>query len=737
MNPEQAGDLLQVLRKGGSFGDFKSHVDRTQKDASLDAVIKNSIVGPKMIKDFILSTSTFTKALVVQGWGIFKLAQEGGSIFAKIAKWGFAIAAIMAIPKALRMAGAWIANRFGDKLVWLKQMGKNVGEIFGKGAKSIGPFFKQAGQVTKQLWKYLRTGSLFDHIGTFLKVAKGYLGMIPHELHNLWALFRSGAARVTATVVRGGRGAAGLAARGLRRFSKFNDPYANESVSGSGAGNSGMFGNIADALGVDLPNGEFGALGNLGYDKKSPEIAAARKRRAEYLVKLRAEERDFKKLNPGKSSRMFKLKRFASRAGGVLGPVAGNAEKSAIFGGAGGKLAAGVAIGTTLLAAAGGVDALMTDKLDTEDDEKKTAGYRKHGKEIEDKQKGIDDVSETLEYVRESHDQALIAAIEAEKKAKEAEKDALDKDSDRLNDLEKDYEQKRKTIETLKDYAKRLRKKGKDREAEALDKRIEDLKRDAGNDKSKMNAAGVSPNSENAMWGKAQSMLVGITTGFETFYGLIANWKLFANVALKIGGLGSHVLGFIAPIGKMMEGAKTVFSVVKASGAFDGLLKIGGFFVKIGKFIAKWSGILDGVTAFFSTEGGFGRKLFAGTVAGVTSFGIHRAADAVSAGSGGVLGGAAEFGAAAGGTYISNKVAAAATSNIYDKLFGNDSDIPTVTPAASSQANQSIAGSTPIGSSISNVNANGTATLVIHNFQDAIQSANSRIASDNSGMSGR
>jgi hypothetical protein len=236
-------------------------------------------------------------------------------------------------------------------------------------------------------------------------------------------------------------------------------------------------------------------------------------------------------------------------------------------------------------------------------------------------------------------------------------------------------------------------------------------------------------------------MSIKIMLGFDVFYVMLKNWKSFANIALKIGGFGGHLIGLIKPLGTMIEGAKTAISVIKASGMFGWLFKIAGVIGRFAKVLAKFSGIMDGIIAFGSTEGGVGRRLFAGVTAGATSIGVHTLAHlgaaATGVETGGVGAAAFELAGSVGGSYAANKVKDVALHNVYDKIFGPDSNIPTITPEASPSPTPTIAGSGVVNGSMSNVDSNGAVTLRIHNFQDVLQSGNSRIASDNSGMSGR
>jgi hypothetical protein len=408
----------------------------------------------------------------------------------------------------------------------------------------------------------------------------------------------------------------------------------------------------------------------------------------------------------------------------------------------GGKILAGTAI---LGAVGGGMsmfDASMSDNLDNPEDEKKTAGMRKHGDEIEAKQKSIDESSEALEYVRGTHDQALIAALEAEEKAKKAEKDLLEKDVKRLDKLEADYERKRKTIETLESYQKRLTKMGRTKEADALGKQIEELKKSAGKDKGDLAAAGLSTQTENAKWQKINDWVARISAGFSGIFSLMQVGKNVVSVIGKVGSFGARMLGNVIPaVAKVGGVLGTVGNVIKSIGAFEWVGRIVNAVAKVGQVLGRLFGIFDGISAFMQTEGPLGRKLSAGVAAGATSTAIRFGVDAIGAGAeatgiGAVAGAGLQIAGNVGAPFAA-QAAGKGGSWLYDKIFSTDAQIPTVMPSsatASSPSGVPANGNMTMGP----VGPDGKSqvTLTFSNAQQFVQSANTRIISTQTGLSG-
>lgn len=761
LTAEQSGDLLQILRKGGNFSDFKSHVDRTKDETRADQVISNSVLGPKMIVDWIkASMGPVNRIRLAAAMTTLKAATAAGSVFAKIAKWAFIVAAVLAIPKMVRLGMAWAMDRFGDKIAWAKSWFVKFGNFTKFAFNKAEPYFKGALQTTKRIWGYVRSGSLFDHLGIFIKKAGGYLADIPRVLHSIWSLFRSGAARVTATIAKGGKGAAGLAARGYKRFSKGYKDSGAGVIDNLAGGFTGVLGGIGDFVGdaLDPTGGEFGS-GSAGQS----EIAAARRRRREYMVKQGREEQNWAK--EGKSVRWRKFGRTMHRAGSMLEPVAANLGKAKAYGGSLGKyaFAAGTAltIGTALM----GADSAVSDDLN-KDDEKKTAGQRKYKDKVDDNQKKSDDISETLEAVRGTHDQALIAALEAEQKAKMEERKFLDKDIDRLDKLEADYDNKKKQIKTLEDLKKKIGKKGRKHSKEATDalqKEIDALTKTKNADKDALNKEGMSPASDNAWYNqigdwisRSANWVTDIYAGFEgmkmagAMIAKVASWgaRALASLTGKTGVL-TQVIGWASEakglIGTLLDNPMIAKIVKVASG--------------LGKFLTKALGVLDGVAVFCNTEGSLDEKIVAGVAGGGASFAIRATADAAAtaiegggmaatvgtAGVGAPVGLGATIAAAgvtAAGQVAGHEAAAPTGAKVlewYKQLkhsINGDTNVPTVMPSA---ASSSSAGAPTNGNmTMGPVGPDGKSqvTLTFCNAQQFVQSANGRIVSTQTGLSG-
>ena len=747
LTPEQKGDLLQVLKSASSgkeaAQDWEAKAKRTAYEAKLDAVIKNSVVGPKMIKDFIFSMSAANKVYAAQAIIAAKASWSIGKFLAKIAFIFFAVKAIAAIPQVLRGAGKWIMDRFGDKIMWAKALLTKIGNVTKAGLEHAGPFFKGAGQVAKRMWYYTKSGSLFDHLGTFMKKSVSYLAMIPRSLHDIWSLFRSGAARVMATVVRGGAGAVDLANRG---YTKLSGVYRDNVGGAKGLGGK-ILGKVTGYAGdmLDPFSGGFGAGAGAEED-----LRTARLRKAAYLKSLRDEEEGWKSSNPGMGKwgmRLRKFGRFAKKSGSVIEPFAENAEKSAFMGGRMGQIMTAVGVGTALVGAMGVGDAAMSDDLGAStDDQAQEAGHRKYGDKIGEKQKAVDGANEALEYARDTHDQAMIAALEAEARIAKEEKDALEKDADRLDKIEEDYERKGKLIAVLEKHQEWLHKHGHDKEADALQKNVDALKASQGKDKDELHGQGLSPGSENTMWGKIDSMFTKISMVGMGLYELAANWEGLAAGAGKVAAMGMRVVRFVFPalnkLGWLADVAKGVSGFIADSGPIKMLLSLSSKLKTWGKFLGKFLGIMDAFSAFMNTEGGFGRKAFAGVVAGGTSLGIRGVADAAGGtlegtGLGAVAGAGIQIVANVAAPYAASKAAKYATENVYDKIFGG---APTVIPGGTSTSAGGAGVPGLVGTfSPSGVDRNGntTMTISVKNADNFAQSANDRVAQRNSGYSGR
>jgi hypothetical protein len=660
-------------------------------------------------------------------------------------------------------------DRFGDKIIWAKQLMTKLGKFTQHTFAKAGPYIDSGLQLAKNMFRYVRSGQLFDKLGIFIKVAKGYLAEIPKLLHNIWSLFRTGAAKVSLT--RGGKAAGRLAARAYGRATRgFKD--AGASLGGSGLDSwSGVMDDVGGFAGeaMDPFSGPYGS-GEAG----KAEHYEARKRAVMNKRRMRQEEAEWRKA--GKNVRWQKLRRTMGRIGKVTEPVAGHIGNAGFYGGLGGKIMAGTAILAGGMGLMSAFDVGMSDNLSEPDDEKNKAGYRKYGDKIEANQKDLDTTNEALEYTRETHDQVLIAALEAERAAKIAEKDLLDKKSKHLNDTEAAYERKRKVIETLQSYQKRLKKMGKDKEADAMEKRLDELKKDAGKDKGELASYGVSTKTENQKWQKVNDWAVKAEMMVSSFFSIVTNWKFLGGMGAKIVSLGSSLVKYVAPaltkmtgwilklvgfakagsafswIGGMIEkvadiGGKVATKIspllkfVKGLGVFEKLGAVVSKLATLGQWIGRFLGILDGVMIAAQTEGSWGRRLFAGTVGGVASLGTRAASDFGGAaleatGAGAVAGGALQIAGNTAAPWIGHEVADIATRNLWDRFMTTDSQIPTVMP--SSVVDVGTGGSVSASGTGTKVDASGatTLTLKINNMKEITESANSRIVANNSGLSG-
>lgn len=651
LTAEQSGDLLQMLRDNTmSKDDFKRELERTKKGASAKEVISNSIMGPKMIKDWILQsdikTQTYIASTLTAYAGIKKLLNPLAGI-GKFLLLG--VAAFMLIRKWGDIK-AWAHETLGVPFYKMKGSMEVMWKRLNVALHDLPGYLKGALQSGRMMWqKIIRPGALFDKLKSWMVDAKDYLSDIPNKLHDIWNLFRTGAARVQ-TIAAKGAAAAPEAYRDFRRkaseklgnIGNHARDYANsresraaavasikaealrkaaespaqaaairqeaaariralrtesnarltaikqEAAAATAAARTGAKSAYGEAAEYAADNIDPWAGTHMPSDATQNKLREARKAKLMRMRKLGRHGRAKEKTFFGKASSLF---RRANE--GMAGPH-GMLENAHMTGGWAGKAVIGGTLALGAMSVIPGAIELMSDNLDNPDKEdENTAGGRKYNKKIDEAKKDLDESAETLQMARDTHDPAVIAAVEAEVKAKEASIDKLKKDKDDANRLEASYNRRVKMIKLVEEHIKKLKDKKNKTDNEkkvlaGLEKSVKEMKEAAGKDKGKLEAQGMSPTTDVNKWQNFNAMTDWVIGGVQSFYSIL---KLTINhLGTVLPVLGKPFVWAAKGMAKVLSFFKIGRSVNSFFSKFKGIFSLGnklGFLGRIFDRVAK------------------------------------------------------------------------------------------------------------------------------------------------------
>jgi hypothetical protein len=202
LTPEQAGDMLQMLKESGSRDDFKRALNRTKAKAAADKVIDDSVLGPKMIKDWIKQTDISTQTHITAALTVAASVKKMASIAASTAKYWLLAGAIFLLIKKWGNIKQWAYETLGEPFYKMKGVLEKFWSMVREKLTGLPQYVRGATQSGRVMWnRILKPGQLFDKFRDWMSTAKDYLSQIPDKLHDIWQMFKSGAARVQATVV--------------------------------------------------------------------------------------------------------------------------------------------------------------------------------------------------------------------------------------------------------------------------------------------------------------------------------------------------------------------------------------------------------------------------------------------------------------------------------------------------------------------------------------------------------
>jgi hypothetical protein len=730
LSPEQAGDLLQVLQKGGGFEEFKLALGGTKDKTNASAVIDQSIMAPTMIKEVmkavVSSPQYHTYGLAVVG--LWKLMQKFTKVAVVIGTIGLLYKLFQGIPRVFENIKNAMAGPMDRFTAWAeRKLSPPLGALNEK-LTPLASYAEQAKSTLGQLWRHVRTGAVLDRLGQWLKISKEYLAKIMHSSFDMRALFRSGAARVQVL----GRNAASGANRMYQRMSgSFKDRFAgvdlsiasNAGASLRGAANrlGSLTGSARESInsvaaaaqmrimGMGMPGmgapgfgGGFagGAMGGAGMmdeammagemgDESPGSVTAGKGARLSARTRLaRMRARKAGQAVPGRMSSMLKRGKAGLKSASRIGaPVLKPLGKIGFLNSFLGKTALmsiGMVAGTAALSA---MDAGLTNDENPNEEDTDTAGTRKFGEQIAGRSQYLGELGEALAAARATGDRTLIEALESEAKAKEAELKAKEDEKNLYDQKDKAYQQKITMIKAVKDRIERLKKIGRpQKEVDAQKDLLKRLEREAGDDKGWLNKRGADTTVDNKKWRGFNTWLMTAQGVMHGALGLM-HLPMFAGLWANFVGAAAWLKNKMASgFGRVMGLAKRFPFAQKAISKVAGVVnKFGvGRMLRIAgngaKFIGKWlpgvGDVLQGVTDGIATEGSIGKKLFVGAASAAGSFGARTATLAAAAGMGatgvGIGGGLLLGGASAGASMAGGKGAAWAANKAYDKFLGDD-----------------------------------------------------------------
>lgn len=768
LSPEQAGDLLQVLQKGGGFEEFKIALGSSKDKAGAASVIDQSIMAPTMIKEIMKALVTSPEyhawgLLAVGGW---KFMQKLTKVMTVIASIGLLVKLVKGIPQFMSNIKEAFAGPIDRFTSWFQAKTEMPMSMLGKTLPSIAEFSVMGKEVFSDLWRHVKSGSVFDKLGAWLKISRDYLSTIARSSFDVGALLRTGAAKVQTVSAQ----AAALAERSYASvMGSYKDTGASVNLDINGALDkvvksissvTGLTGDASKSIEVitkaalakiGMANG--GGLPGTGGIAGSPDFIgpqlpgagspdfigpqgmsqhkAARRAKAEAL---RAKLRDSSGNKLGRSGRMGKAFSTARSGFGkltkvgapLLGPLKSLGWLNSPLGQA--ALMGGIGLATTGFMSA--VDAGVTNSDNPDEEDNSGAGGRKYGEDLSQKRSELGDLGEALEAARATGDQALIDALASEAAAKEEELKVEQLKKSKLDTLDKSYTQKLVMIKTIKSRIERLKDLGRDeKEIKAQEDLLSRLEKEAGEAKGKINAEGADTSIDKEKWGGFGTWLTSAQGVMRSALSLL-NLPTFAGAWANIAGAASWLkdkigAGFgwaIKNAGRIPIIGPKIASVIAKVGGVAEKYGLGRMLSKLGagaKFIGKWvpgvGDLLQGVTDGIATEGSMGKKLFVGAASTAGSFAARSAMLAGAAGLGigtaglGTVGSIGMGVASAGAGMAGGKAAGYGAEKLWNSISGEGpGGVDAIVPDSSKDTgNAPIQGANMINPNTSQVAATG------------------------------
>lgn len=205
LSAEQAGDLMQVMLAQGNYKDFERRLALSKKESAADSVIRQSVLVPQMVYEWIKAESASTKMTLASVLAGIKAGFLAVSVAVLLPAIIGILRAVSNIPKTARRLDQFMTQNAG----WYRKS---------KGLAS------QAKDGVAKGWSYVMSGDMFKDIRT------GYVS-VRDKISELVNLFREGRAYVrmadaAGPVLRRGRAfaedkyvaARGAALSGYRRY---------------------------------------------------------------------------------------------------------------------------------------------------------------------------------------------------------------------------------------------------------------------------------------------------------------------------------------------------------------------------------------------------------------------------------------------------------------------------------------------------------------------------------------